>query len=183
MTDSSRPGPRTTQDVRRRQGTAIKLFLRATLKSVLLLGLSMTTATALAQFTAGVQGSVQDSAGASVPNATITLTNDDNQVSQTTTTDSGGVFRFASLGPGSYTIAAAAPGFSQAKTQFSRLVDAAAGGEEIVIAKAGKPAARLVPMERVKVARRFGGLKGKVRIAEDFDAPLPDDVIAAFEGR
>jgi antitoxin (DNA-binding transcriptional repressor) of toxin-antitoxin stability system len=63
------------------------------------------------------------------------------------------------------------------------LVDAAASGEEIVIAKAGKPAARLVPMERVKVARRFGGLKGKVRIAEDFDAPLPDDVIAAFEGR
>ncbi|SAL73959.1 prevent-host-death protein [Caballeronia choica] len=71
----------------------------------------------------------------------------------------------------------------EAKTQFSRLVDAAASGEEIVIAKAGKPAARLVPMERLKVARRFGGLKGKVRIAEDFDAPLPDDVIAAFEGR
>jgi len=71
----------------------------------------------------------------------------------------------------------------EAKTQFSRLVDAAASGEEIVIAKAGKPAARLVPMERAKVTRRFGGLKGKVRIAEDFDAPLPDDVIAAFEGR
>ena len=71
----------------------------------------------------------------------------------------------------------------EAKTQFSRLVDAAASGEEIVIAKAGKPAARLVPMERAKVVRRFGGLKGKVRIAEDFDAPLPDDVIAAFEGR
>ncbi|CAG4920502.1 type II toxin-antitoxin system Phd/YefM family antitoxin [Paraburkholderia gardini] len=71
----------------------------------------------------------------------------------------------------------------EAKTQFSRLVDAAAGGEEIVIAKAGKPAARLVPMERARVTRRFGGLKGKVRIAEDFDAPLPDDVIAAFEGR
>jgi prevent-host-death family protein len=68
----------------------------------------------------------------------------------------------------------------EAKTQFSRLVDAAAGGEEIVIAKAGKPAARLVPMARV---RRFGGLKGKVRIAEDFDAPLPDEVIAGFEGR
>jgi prevent-host-death family protein len=71
----------------------------------------------------------------------------------------------------------------EAKTQFSRLVDAAASGEEIIIAKAGKPAARLVPMERVKVVRRFGGLKGKVRISEDFDAPLPDDVIAAFEGR
>ena len=71
----------------------------------------------------------------------------------------------------------------EAKTQFSRLVDAAASGEEIVIAKAGKPAARLVPMERAKVTRRFGGLKGKVRIADDFDAQLPDDVIAAFEGR
>lgn len=71
----------------------------------------------------------------------------------------------------------------EAKTQFSRLVDAAAGGEEIVIAKAGKPAARLVPMEKTQVSRRFGGLKGKVRIADDFDAPLPDDVIAAFEGR
>ncbi|PCE22870.1 antitoxin [Paraburkholderia acidicola] len=71
----------------------------------------------------------------------------------------------------------------EAKTQFSRLVDAAASGEEIIIAKAGIPAARLVPMAEVKVARRFGGLKGKVRIAEDFDAPLPDDVIAAFEGR
>lgn len=71
----------------------------------------------------------------------------------------------------------------EAKTQFSRLVDAAASGEEIVIAKAGKPAARLVPMERAKVTRHFGGLKGKVRIADDFDAPLPDDVIAAFEGR
>ncbi|NYH14272.1 type II toxin-antitoxin system Phd/YefM family antitoxin [Paraburkholderia bryophila] len=70
----------------------------------------------------------------------------------------------------------------EAKTQFSRLVDAAASGEEIVIAKAGKPAARLVPMGRAKVTRRFGGLKGKVRIADDFDAPLPDDVIAAFEG-
>ncbi|HDR9019338.1 TPA: type II toxin-antitoxin system Phd/YefM family antitoxin [Burkholderia vietnamiensis] len=71
----------------------------------------------------------------------------------------------------------------EAKTQFSRLVDAAAAGEEIVIAKAGKPAARLVPIEKTKVTRRFGGLKGKVRIRDDFDAPLPDDLIAAFEGR
>lgn len=47
----------------------------------------------------------------------------------------------------------------QAKTQFSRLVDAATGGEEIVIAKAGKPVARLMPMERVKVARRFGHVR------------------------
>ena len=70
-----------------------------------------------------------------------------------------------------------------AKTQFSRLVDAAANGEEIIIAKAGKPTARLVPMNFTKTKRRFGGLKGKVRISDDFDAPIPDDVIAAFEGR
>ena len=106
----------TNSNVHGSPGSAIS---RATLKSVLLFGLSMITATALAQFTAGVQGSVQDSGGASVPNATITLTNDDNQVTQTTNTDSGGVFRFASLGPGSYTVSATAPGFSQAKTQFS----------------------------------------------------------------
>jgi prevent-host-death family protein len=70
-----------------------------------------------------------------------------------------------------------------AKTNFSKLVEAAAGGEEIIIAKAGKPTARLVPMQREKVVRSFGRLKGKVRIADDFDAPLPDDVMAAFEGR
>ena len=70
-----------------------------------------------------------------------------------------------------------------AKTQFSRLVDAAAKGEEIVIAKAGKPAAHLVPVERAKVARRPGGLTGRIHIADDFDAPLPDEVLAAFEGR
>jgi prevent-host-death family protein len=70
-----------------------------------------------------------------------------------------------------------------AKTHFSRLVDAAANGEEIIIAKAGKPAARLVPMERVKTKRRFGSLKGKIRMSADFDAPLPDHLIAAFEGR
>ncbi|MDQ0142889.1 type II toxin-antitoxin system Phd/YefM family antitoxin [Cupriavidus necator] len=70
-----------------------------------------------------------------------------------------------------------------AKTNFSRLVDAASAGEEIIIAKAGKPAARLVPMESDKVVRRFGVLKGKIRVADDFDAPLPDDVMAEFEGR
>ena len=71
----------------------------------------------------------------------------------------------------------------EAKTHFSRLVDAAANGEEIIIAKAGKPAARLVPLERAKAKRRFGALKGKIRIAGDFDAPLPEYLIAAFAGR
>lgn len=70
----------------------------------------------------------------------------------------------------------------EAKTNFSKLIDAVGQGEEIVIAKAGKPAARLVPIQVQKVIRKPGALKGKIRIAEDFDAPLPDDLLAAFEG-
>jgi len=70
-----------------------------------------------------------------------------------------------------------------AKTQFSRLVDAAANGEEIIIARAGKPAARLVPLADPKPPIRIGLLEGKLRIADDFDAPLPDELLSAFEGR
>jgi len=70
-----------------------------------------------------------------------------------------------------------------AKTQLSRLVEEAAKGEEIVIAKAGKPVARLVSLAEGRPKRRLGGLAGKVRIPEDFDAPLPDDILDAFEGR
>jgi len=70
-----------------------------------------------------------------------------------------------------------------AKTQLSRLVDDAAKGEEIVIAKAGKPVARLVALTDSRPPRRFGGLGDKINIPEDFDAPLPDDILDAFEGR
>jgi len=70
---------------------------------LLWVSLLMLAPAALAQFTAGVQGSVQDSTGASISNATITLTNVDDQVTRTTTSDASGVFRFASLGPGNYT--------------------------------------------------------------------------------
>ncbi len=60
-----------------------------------------------------------------------------------------------------------------AKTQLSRLVEAAAKGEEIIIAKAGKPMARLVPLRpSARKERKPGGLKGKIWVAEDFDAPL-----------
>lgn len=52
-----------------------------------------------------------------------------------------------------------------------------------MIARAGKPAAMLVPVPAQKAARKPGAMKGKIRIADDFDAPLPDDVQAAFEGR
>ena len=70
----------------------------------------------------------------------------------------------------------------EAKTHLSRLVDRAAAGEEIIIAKAGRPVARLVPLEKTPVRRVPGRWKGKLWIARDFDAPLPDDVLAAFEG-
>lgn len=70
----------------------------------------------------------------------------------------------------------------EAKTHFSKLVDRAAAGHEVIIAKAGRPVARLVPY-RESVARRVPGfLKGKIWIAPDFDAPLPEDILAAFEG-
>ncbi len=70
-----------------------------------------------------------------------------------------------------------------AKTSLSRLVDRAAEGEEIYIAKAGRPLARLGPIPSVRKPRRPGGWKGKVWIAPDFDAPLPRALRAAFEGR
>ena len=69
----------------------------------------------------------------------------------------------------------------EAKTHFSRLVDEAAGGREIVVSKAGKPAARLVPLRKSPVPRRFGVLKGKIRIRADFMLPLPDDIVDLFE--
>jgi len=67
-----------------------------------------------------------------------------------------------------------------AKTHLSRLVDEAAKGEEIVIAKAGKPMVRLVPVAAKRRRTGFGELKGKIWISDDFDAPLPDDVLRAF---
>ncbi len=70
----------------------------------------------------------------------------------------------------------------EAKTGLSSLVDRAAEGEEIVIAKAGKPLAKLVPFRKVRSPRAPGGWEGKVWIAEDFNDPLPDDLLAAFEG-
>ncbi len=70
-----------------------------------------------------------------------------------------------------------------AKTNLSRLVDQAAAGEEIVIARAGKPVARLVSLESKPPKRILGLYKGQLKITQDFDAPLPDDVLALFEGQ
>jgi len=68
----------------------------------------------------------------------------------------------------------------EAKTRLSRLVEEAAKGEEIIIAKAGRPLARLVSMGRPGKPRKPGAWKGRVVIGADFDAPLPDSVLAAF---
>jgi prevent-host-death family protein len=70
-----------------------------------------------------------------------------------------------------------------AKTNLSKLVDQAAAGEEIVIARAGKPVARLVALDQAPKKRRLGGLKGKMRLPDNFDDPLPDWLLDAFEGK
>ena len=69
----------------------------------------------------------------------------------------------------------------EAKTHFSKLVERAEAGEEIVIARAGKPAARLVPLERHQGDRKLGLWRGRVQIHPDFDE-LPNEVAAAFRG-
>jgi prevent-host-death family protein len=71
----------------------------------------------------------------------------------------------------------------EAKTQLSKLVDLASSGTDIVIARAGKPAARLTSLKPEKRVYKLGLLEGKGWIADDFDAPLPDEILAQFEGR
>lgn len=69
----------------------------------------------------------------------------------------------------------------EAKTHFSRLVERAEAGEEIVIGRAGMPVARLVPFRVRKGPRKLGAWRGKVWMAPDFD-DLPDEVASAFRG-
>jgi len=71
----------------------------------------------------------------------------------------------------------------EAKTHLSRLVDEVAAGAEVIIAKAGKPMARLSPIAAPVRKKRLGMLKGKIKVPDDFNAPLDDNVLAAFEGR
>jgi prevent-host-death family protein len=71
----------------------------------------------------------------------------------------------------------------EAKTHLSRLVEEVETGKEVIIARAGKPIARLVPMAAAVKKKKLGLLKGKIRIIGDFNAPLPDDVLAMFERR
>lgn len=69
----------------------------------------------------------------------------------------------------------------EAKTHLSRLLTRVQAGEEIIIARAGRPVARLVPFSHRPVKRVPGTAKGKVTMRADFDAPLPDALLEAFE--
>lgn len=71
----------------------------------------------------------------------------------------------------------------EAKTHLSRLLEAVEAGEEVTIARAGRPVARLVGLARGRERRKLGLLAGRFEVPADFDAPLPDDVLARFEGR
>jgi len=68
----------------------------------------------------------------------------------------------------------------KAKTQLSRLLEAVESGEDVVIARAGKPVARLVPVDADE--RAPGRLKGCITVSKDFDAPLPAGLAQAFGG-
>ncbi len=69
----------------------------------------------------------------------------------------------------------------EAKTQFSRLIERVSKGGEVIIAKAGRPVAKLVPYREPAGDRAPGGWRGRVRIADDFDE-LPPEIAAAFRG-
>jgi prevent-host-death family protein len=71
-----------------------------------------------------------------------------------------------------------------AKTHLSRLIDAVIEGEEIVIARSGRPVARLVPLQQEAKPgrRRLGILGGKLKVPDDFDAPLSEEILRDFEG-
>jgi prevent-host-death family protein len=69
----------------------------------------------------------------------------------------------------------------EAKTHLSRLLERVAAGEEVVIARSGKPVARLTRF-RPAATRVLGDDRGRVEVADDFDAPLPDDTLADFQG-
>lgn len=71
----------------------------------------------------------------------------------------------------------------QAKARLSELVDRAQSGEEVVISRHGKAVAKLVGYQPGRVRRLGGVLRGKIKFRKGWDKPLPDDLIAAFEGR
>jgi len=70
----------------------------------------------------------------------------------------------------------------EAKTRLSQLVTEAASGKDIIIARSGRPVARLTGLSRAGRKRRLGILNGRFRIPDDFNLPLPDDVLRSFGG-
>ena len=70
----------------------------------------------------------------------------------------------------------------EAKTHLSRLVEEVSQGDEVIIAKAGKPVARLVAVTKARRRRKLGALAGRFSVPPDFDAPLPEELIDGFEG-
>jgi prevent-host-death family protein len=71
----------------------------------------------------------------------------------------------------------------EAKTQLSRLLKRVALGEQITIARRGKAVARLVPVPEKESGRKLGMFQGKFVVPDDFDAPLPEEILDAFEGK
>jgi len=69
----------------------------------------------------------------------------------------------------------------EAKAQLSKLIQMAENGEDVVIARAGKPGVRLTRLEPVKKPIVFGLMKGEIHVSDDFDDPLPPEVLAEFE--
>ena len=70
----------------------------------------------------------------------------------------------------------------EAKTQLSKLIKAVENGEDVVIARANRPVVRLTRLLSPPAPRRLGTLVGKFCVPDDFDAPLPDEVLKLFEG-
>lgn len=68
----------------------------------------------------------------------------------------------------------------EAKSKLSKLINQVIAGEEVIVAKSGKPVAKIVPLEKPIQDRKPGSAKGKIIIADDFDAPLPDDILQEF---
>ena len=86
------------------------------------------------------------------------------------------------LGQARHTEAVTQVNIYEAKTHLSALVERAAAGEEIVIARAGKPLARIVALDSEVAPRRAGALRGQIWISADFDDDLPEDLQAGFDG-
>jgi len=69
---------------------------------------------------------------------------------------------------------------SDAKSKLSKLINQVIAGEEVIIAKSGKPVAKIVPFEKPNQNRKPGSAKEKLIMSDDFDAPLPDDILQGF---